>query len=284
MCRLFGFRSIIPSQVHQSLLDADNALGAQSKEHRDGWGVAFYVDGAPHLTRMPATALEDHLFHRLSGVVSSETVLAHVRKATIGSNTVLNCHPFQHGKWVFAHNGEIQDFSARRQSLMGQVAPRLRRFVLGDTDSEIAFFIFLTLLSAYGPLRQRHGVEDVMEAVATTVERVRALCESGTDTSSLLTFIVTDGTTLVATQGGKELYTSTYKTRCADRDNCPHLGPECEAPSESGYINHLVFSSEVIDGDNVWTEMQPGEIRGVDWRMRLACGHVGKRALRLSSR
>ena len=56
MCRLFGFRSVIQSQVHRTLMDADNALGTQSTEHRDGWGVAYYVDGAPHITRSPTTA------------------------------------------------------------------------------------------------------------------------------------------------------------------------------------------------------------------------------------
>src|SRR4029077_15509897 len=101
MCRLFGFRSVIPSQVHRSLLAAENALGVQSNQHPDGWGVPFYVDGSPHVTRSPTTALGDALFHRLSGIVSSETVLAHVRKATQGALTVLNCHPFQYGRWVF---------------------------------------------------------------------------------------------------------------------------------------------------------------------------------------
>src|SRR5262245_46837922 len=105
MCRLFGFRSVIPSQVHRSLLSADNALGAQSGRHPDGWGVAFYVDGAPQVTRSPTTALTCALFRRVSGVVASETVLAHVRKATQGEPSVLNCHPFQHGRWTFAHNG-----------------------------------------------------------------------------------------------------------------------------------------------------------------------------------
>src|SRR5215510_13114829 len=144
MCRLFGFRSVIPSQVHRSLLAAENALGKQSNEHPDGWGVAFYVDGAPHITRSPETALGDALFHRLSGVVSSETVLAHVRKATQGPKTVLNCHPFQYGRWVFAHNGDIPAFESRREALFAQIAPELSRFILGETDSELVFFLFLT--------------------------------------------------------------------------------------------------------------------------------------------
>jgi len=276
MCRLFSFRSIIPSQVHRSLVAADNALGAQSEAHPDGWGVAFYVDGAPHVTRMPATALADSLFHQLSGVVSSETVLAHIRKATTGAKTVLNCHPFQYGKWIFAHNGKLAGFDERREELVQQVAPRLRPFILGETDSEVMFFVFLTRLSGYGPLSQRHGVEDVMAATSASVEKVRDICDGGAAEPSLLTFIVTDGTTLVATQGGKELFVTTYKRRCADRDTCPHLAPECEAPSETGFINHLLFSSEIIDGDNVWTEMSAGDIIGVDWRMRLVRGQLGK--------
>src|SRR5260221_510551 len=136
MCRLFGFRSVIPSQVHRSLLAAENALGAQSNQHPDGWGVAFYVDGSPHVTRNPITAMGDQLFHRLSGVVSSQTVVAHVRKATRGDKTVLNCHPFQYGRWVFAHNGDVPGFERHRLALVDRIAPDLQRFILGETDSD----------------------------------------------------------------------------------------------------------------------------------------------------
>ena len=80
---------------------------------------------------------------------------------------------------------------------------------------------------------------------------------------------------MVAAEGGKELFWSTYKTRCADRDACPSLSPECEAPSESGYVNHLIFSSEVILGENIWLPLEVGELIGVDWRMKLlrSTGH-----------
>jgi glutamine amidotransferase len=208
-------------------------------------------------------------------------VLAHVRKATQGSHNVLNCHPFQYGKWVFAHNGDIPRFAAKRADMMLEVAPRLRRFILGETDSEVVFFVFLSVLSSYGPLASRHGVDDVIEAMRQTITKVRKVCDGNGDQPSLLTFIVTDGTTLAATQGGKELFVSTHKTRCQDRDACAHLAPECEAPSETGFINHLIFSSEVIDGDNVWNPMTKGDIIGVDWRMRMVRGAVDKRVLQV---
>lgn len=278
MCRLFGFRSVIPSQVHSSLLAADNALGIQSNAHPDGWGVAYYVDGSPHITRSPETALGDQLFHRLSGVVSSETVLAHVRRATQGDKTVLNCHPFQYGRWAFAHNGDIPEFARHREALEREIAPRLRRFVLGDTDSEVIFFIFLSHLSAYGPLSRRHAVEDVTAALGAAVDRVRDICdEPGKE--SLLTVIVTDGDTLVAAHGGKELFWSTYKTRCSDRDTCASLSPECEAPSKTGFVNHLILSSEPLSGENIWEPLEPGDVVGVDWRMRVTRSRLERRQL-----
>jgi predicted glutamine amidotransferase len=279
MCRLFGFRSVIPSKVHRSLLAAENALGVQSNFHPDGWGVAFYVDGTPHVTRSPLTALGDSLFHKLSGVAASQTVLAHVRKATQGPKTVFNCHPFQYGRWVFAHNGDIPSFGARRDELVAAVAPELARFVLGETDSEIVFYLFLTFLRRAAPLGERFELEQVMDALRGAVERVREVCDGGDAASSLLTLMVTDGELLAATQGGKELYWSSHKRRCADRDRCPSLSASCEAPSADGNVNHFIVSSEPLSGENVWQPFGQGEIIGVDRKMQLHRAHVDKRAL-----
>jgi len=280
MCRLFGFRSVIPSQVHRSLLAAENALGVQSNLHPDGWGVAFYIDGAPHVTRSPSTALGDALFHRLSGVVASETVLAHVRKATQGDKTVFNCHPFQHGRWVFAHNGDIPRFEELRPALLELVDQRLRRFVMGDTDSEVVFFVFMSEIGRAAGPGQRPELPHAMAALRSTVKRVRELCDGrpGVD-AALLTLMATDGENLVATHGGKELYFSTYKTRCSDRDNCPSLSSACEAPSQSGVVNHFIVSSEPLQGENVWLPLEAGDIVGVDRRMHISKSHIDKTSL-----
>ena len=272
MCRLFGFRSVIPSQVHRSLLAAENALGVQSNEHPDGWGVAFYVDGAPHVTRSPTTALGDALFHRLSGVVSSETVLAHVRKATQGTRTVFNCHPFQYGRWVFAHNGDIPNFESKREALVAQVAPRFRRFIMGDTDSEVLFFLFVSALETYGALSGSGDgdLESVSCALKDAVNRARSLCDTD-GTHALLTVVATNGECLVAAHGGKELYFSTYKTRCSDRGTCASLSSACESatPAGGGRVNHFIVSSEPLQGENVWEPLAMGDVIGVDARMHI---------------
>ena len=280
MCRLFGFRSVIPSQVHRSLLAAENALGVQSNAHPDGWGVAFYVDGAPHVTRSPLTAVGDQLFHRLSGVVSSQTVLAHVRRATHGAKTVFNCHPFQHGRWVFAHNGDVANFGAVREALLAEVAPTLRTFILGETDSEVVFFLFLTLLREATQAGASSRLETAMEALQQTVARVRRIADQGAVSS--LTLIATDGEVLVAAQGGKELFVSTHKTRCSDRERCASLSAACEGPSPDGRVNHFVLSSEPLHGENVWTALNPGEVIGIAGDMRPRRGLVGRALLPLA--
>ncbi len=280
MCRLFGFRSVIPSQVHRSLVLAENALGVQSNEHPDGWGVAYYVDGVPHLTRSPMTAVSDAMFHRLSGLVASQTVLAHVRQATQGQNNVLNCHPFQYGRWVGAHNGDVPNLTNKRGELEAEVAPNLLRFVLGETDSELIFFMWLTRLAASGPLNEPHDLADLVEALRWTVQRVRAICDDAQHQSTL-TLVMSDGENLVAIHGGKPLFFSTYKKSCADRQSCPSLSEVCEAPTVSGYVNHFIVSSERLQGENVWEELTEGDILGVDRSMRVVRGHVERRSLPL---
>ncbi|HEX4477204.1 MAG TPA: class II glutamine amidotransferase [Polyangiaceae bacterium] len=283
MCRLFGFRSVIPSQVHRSLLAAENALGTQSNHHPDGWGVAFYVDGAPHVTRNPLAAMGDQLFHRLSGVVSSETVVAHVRKATHGDKTVLNCHPFQYGRWIFAHNGDVTDFARHRAALVECVAPELRRFILGDTDSEVVFFILLTEMKKGGPLAEPRTAAEVAGAVRRMTAIVRAIAD-GDATPTSLTVLVTNGETLVASHGGKSLFWSSYKARCADRGVCKSLSPECEAPSTTGRVNHFIVSSEPLQGENVWLELEQGAIVGIDAGMRMLATSTDVRALPMVAR
>jgi glutamine amidotransferase len=276
MCRIFGFRSVIQSQVHRSLVSADNALVQQSGRHPDGWGVAYYNAGAPHVIKSVATAMDDNLFRRVSGIVTSETVLAHLRKATQGGLSIINTHPFQYGPWVFVHNGNVGRFAEIRDELVQRIPPVLRRFILGDTDSEVLFYLLLGAMARRCDLaRPGYPLADVIAAIRETVAEVVALagpiCEQddGPPSSTFLTFVITNGTTMVAHQGGKGLHFTTYKRRCPERESCPSYGAECEAPTTHGYVKHLVVSSEPLQGENVWTGMQVGEIVGVDWRMQM---------------
>jgi glutamine amidotransferase len=276
MCRIFGFRSVLQSGVHRSLMSADNALALQSERHPDGWGVAYYAAGAPHLLRSVQTAMSDQLFRHVSGIVTSETVLAHLRKATQGEMNVLDTHPFQFGTWTFAHNGNVSNFPALRAALVDRVPPVLRRFILGQTDSEVVFYILLGKMAARYDLEQRgYPLDALADAARETIAEVTALAgalhphDAGPPTENYLTFVVTNGRTMLAHQGGKALNYSVHKQRCSERDTCAYFQQECERFTDKGFVSHLVLSSEPLHGENVWNPMPLGEMVGVDWRMHM---------------
>jgi predicted glutamine amidotransferase len=271
MCRIFGFRSVILSQVHKSLLSADNALGLQSLKNPDGWGVSYYIGQTPHLIRSTKSALEDSLFQKISGIVSSQTVVAHIRKATQGHLNILNCHPFQFANWTFAHNGNIKDFDKHKEKIKRRISPELKRFILGDTDSEIFFLFLLTKISQYMNLTtvNPHHVQ-VKDALDEAIQEMHQIIgtlsthQNALPSENFLTFILTNGKLMYGFQGGQSLYYSTYKNQCSDRDSCPSFTDACENQTKDGIINHLIFSSEPLSGENIWLEMKPGEMISID--------------------
>jgi glutamine amidotransferase len=281
VCRLYGFRSAIDSTVHQSLVAAENAMARQSNQHQDGWGVAYYVGPYPHLIRNDKQAEDDALFRELSAVVSTRTFVAHIRKATAGSVRVLNCHPFQHGAWTFAHNGQVCGFSdpAVHERLRALVDPRYRRFTLGDTDSELIFYTFLSRMSRAVDDLQSPGVtaKHVLDALRQTVQALLEIAApDGTpgEYDTRLNFLVTNGNVMVAYRYGVQLYFSTHKTLCPERETCfAYDKGRCEHAVRDGIVNHLLVSSEIIDdGANVWEELKDDTYVCVDHGMNLRSG------------
>ncbi|MEM7588633.1 MAG: class II glutamine amidotransferase [Myxococcota bacterium] len=273
MCRLFGFRSVLQSSVHQSLVNAENALVVQSQRHRDGWGMAYYVGGFPHVIKSPQFASDDPLFHRVSGVVSSHTVLAHVRRATQGGLTPSNSHPFQHGPWVMGHNGDISQFQQHRHELMHLIANNLRPFVLGETDSEVLFFLFLTHLQSLQEADHKanklaHAVQAAQQAVQC-VQKTVGRNRVGKHNASL-TCVLTDGQVMLGLQAGKPLHISTHKHHCDKQNTCPFFQQACLHASKVGdKLTHFLLSSEPLEGENVWQPVLPNHIVAVDQNMRL---------------
>jgi predicted glutamine amidotransferase len=277
MCRLFGFRSILLSGVHSSLVTADNALMNLSQFHPDGWGVSYYINNTPHLIRSTQSAVESNLFKQISGVVTSQTVIAHIRKATEGSISILNTHPFQFGKWTFAHNGNIKDFQNYKDELKALIDPNLAKYILGSTDSEILFFILLTEIDKVSPYKLGNiTTQALRKALVSGLRAINKIIgpltneEQGRPTQNYLTFIITNGKIMYGHQGGQPLYYSTHKFSCPENKTCSQFNSSCEKPHEVGSpVNHLLFSSVPLQGENVWLKMTPGQVIGIDENFKI---------------
>jgi len=134
MCQLLGMNCNVPTDICFSFAGFQ-ARGGATDVHADGWGIAFFegrgtrvfLDPQPSCVSPVAELVRSYPIH-------SKNVVAHIRKATQGAVALENTHPFMRelwGRyWIFAHNGNLPDFSPE---LDGSFTP------VGQTDSERAF-------------------------------------------------------------------------------------------------------------------------------------------------
>ncbi len=215
MCRLYGFRANEPTRVECSLVRAQNALLVQSRHDLrgrsspDGWGIAVYMDGRPEVERRVTAAYHDLHFATAASRVFAKTVVAHVREATVGGTAVANSHPFQHDRWVMAHNGTVRGFDRLEPGMVAETDADLITERTGSTDSELAFLWLLTRLRRAGVDLDGppHPAGDLGKVVA---ESVRALSAStralGLDKPERLNFLLTDGHSMIASRWNNSLH------------------------------------------------------------------------------
>jgi len=208
MCRLFALRAAAPVSVLDALASDANSLSAQSRRdsrgqsHVDGWGLAFQIDdGKLEIERSLKPAHEDPKFRQLAEAVRSRAIVAHVRQASVGNISLVNTHPFQHGRWIFAHNGTLQNFAERREPMLRAIPPDLRNCIRGTTDSEHAFYYWLSQLRTMtGTLEQPVEAAVVEESLAATVRSLDRWFPAHDGEESRFNVVLTDGWLLAATR------------------------------------------------------------------------------------
>lgn len=170
--------------VDQSL----SARRATTPTNGDGFGVGWYGEGeTPGLFRSIRPAWNDSNLRDLATHVRSGLFLAHVRASSLATVQETNCHPFRYGKWLFVHNGQIEDAGRLRRDMLMEVAPEYFGNVTGTTDSELMFHLALT-----------YGLdEDAPRALARMAGFVETVARKhGVSAPIWMTLGVSDGKTL----------------------------------------------------------------------------------------
>lgn len=162
MCQLLGMNCNVPTDICFSF-SGFQARGGATDVHADGWGIAFFEQRGARLFLDPQPSARSPIAELVARYpIRSQNVIAHIRKATQGSVRLENTHPFMRelwGRyWIFAHNGNLLDFSPK---LDGSFLP------VGDTDSERAF---CWLLQEF-----RHSFGEAPPAPAALFDRLREL-------------------------------------------------------------------------------------------------------------
>ena len=177
MCQLFGMNCNTPTDATFSFRGFSRR-GGQTDHHADGWGIAFFEGDAKDDCDRGLRHFVDHQPACSSPVaelisrypIKSRNVISHIRKATQGRVALENCHPFVRelwGRyWVFAHNGDLKDFSPRLHASFRPV---------GSTDSERAFCWIMQELA-----KSHAGLPSVAELSITLKDLAAQVAPLGT--------------------------------------------------------------------------------------------------------
>ena len=221
--------------------------GGHTDTHNDGWGIAFFEgSGVRHFVDYEAafsSPIAD-LIKRCP--IKSKNVIAHIRKATQGRIALENCHPFVRelwGRyWVFAHNGDLKNFSP---VLDGPYHP------VGSTDSEWAFCYLLQ------QLRRRFG--DQPPALAELTGALQALATE-IAAHGPFNLMLSDGSALFAHCSTKLHYIVRQypfaEARLSDEDISVDFS-QVTTPND----RVAIIVTEPLTTNESWTQFQPGQLK-----------------------
>lgn len=167
MCDLFALSAATNYSAPKSL----PIFAAKAGRNMDGWGIGFFKKNRACVEKSAARAYHEGRYHdafqRLTRVVSSKFIIAHVRLRTSGPIDECHAHPFilqfKGHDWIFAHNGKapsIETYQSKTVRLSEAVSDSAR--------------VFEYLLDGISEHCERGGIFRLFGAVADTSRRLVA--------------------------------------------------------------------------------------------------------------
>ena len=254
MCRWLAYTGN-PVPLETVLFHARHSLIDQSLHSRlgatttngDGFGIGWYghPTDIPYRYRCIQPAWSDRNLREAARAIRSPLFVAHIRAATDTPSQETNCHPFRHGRWLFAHNGLVRKYPLLRRDLMVKIDPELFPSIEGSTDSEVLFFLALTFGLELAPVTALERMVGFVEATAR---------QRGVDEPLNMTVCATDGEQIIAVR-----YSSEGQSRSLFHSTSFHhlreLYPDDERIKTAGENAFLVLSEPLVDLPEVWAEI-----------------------------
>jgi predicted glutamine amidotransferase len=255
MCRWVGYfgSAIRPEEL---LYEPEHSLIAQSTSSKfyengingDGLGLGWYGSRElPGIYRNATPAWGDKNLRAICEQVESKLFLAHIRAATETPVQDTNCHPFRYGRWIFVHNGYIEDFKHLHRDLLLAVDPKLFENIDGSTDSEVMFHLALTFGLVDDPLLG-------LERMAGFVEEVGK--RHGVEKPLQMTIGLSDGEHLYAVRYASDKEANTLFVS-ESVDDIRALYPERTRRDHISSDARVVVSEPLVKLPGVWREIPP---------------------------
>ncbi len=232
-------------KTKNSLIDQSmSSKSAETPTNGDGFGVGWYgVRSYPGLFRSIRPAWNDFNLRDIAAQIESPLFMAHVRATSLATVQETNCHPFRHRNWLFVHNGEIFEVEKVRRDLVLAISPKYFTEILGTTDSEVMFYLALSLGLESDPIGGLARMAGLIEDAA----RKRGIAES-----LWMTVGVSDGNQVWAVRYASDKKPPTlYYSR--DMDDIALLAPQ--ARERLGSDARLIVSEPVGEIASAWIQV-----------------------------
>ena len=261
-----------PNLVRCELHRLEGQVALQGEEGRsNAVGIGAYAQDDVLLRRFPRDA--DLTLESLASRHETEALLFHGRRLPVGLSLEENTQPFRSRRWLFAHQGRLEDFADIRAGLLDEVPDFLKRQIRGETDSEVAFALFLKRLWETGHADDPRLPAEVAGRllVETGKHLSQASARAGAALTSTVNLLATNGYILVATRlGGQPL----YYTRLEGTDRCEVCGLTPETPeTQPGVAAHRRRRSVVVASHLKrpagWVELDEGTVLTVEADLRV---------------
>jgi predicted glutamine amidotransferase len=254
MCRWMAWHGQ-PILIEELLFKPRHGLVDQSLHSRmgaettngDGFGLGWYGAGeGPGIYRSVAPAWGDENLRHLAGHIESPLFLAHVRATSGTAIQESNCHPFLHGRWLFVHNGVVNEFATVRRDLMLAMDPELFPMIRGSADSEVLFHLALSFGLEEDPIAALERTIGLVEATAA---------EHGIDRAIQASIGVSDGNSLWAVRYSTEGRSRTLFVS-ADAHSIKQLHPDNPRLQRLRDADRIVVSEPLADLVGAWHELE----------------------------
>lgn len=253
MCRFVIYKGEAIT-MNKLVIAPANSLIVQSKESKkrllpvngDGFGVGWYpLHDDPEPARIVSIepAWSNQNLIQLTSKVSSEHFFAHVRDASKGMPvSQSNCHPFTSGRYMFMHNGRLDQFTKFKRNILNSLSDRAFNLIKGNTDSEYAFALFMDVIN----FAENLSPEQLKQGLYETIKRIVTYrVEVGANTNAFINFAVSDGSTIVvtrfATDQHKQPASLFYCRGCFEYDH-----NKDDILVEHGIGNNVIICSEPL--------------------------------------
>lgn len=137
MPRLLGY---FASQIDRvrCVLTAEEGARLEPDAH-EGFGIGSHQGREVLLRRSPTGTPQPLDLLAVAGDLRTGSLVAHVRRATVGGRTPDNTQPFRLRQWLFAALGTLPLADGGRDRLLAEMPGFLANGLRGETDSELLF-------------------------------------------------------------------------------------------------------------------------------------------------